>query len=200
MNTIIFDLGGVLVDWNPEYLYLKEFKGNRKEMKWFLENVCTPDWNEKQDGGRLIKAAVDERIKLYPKYEKLIKIFYDRWDEMLKGEITSTVEILKRLKKNYRLIALTNWSSETFPIALKKFDFLDLFEGIVVSGQINMRKPHKKIYNYTLKKYKLDPKKCLFIDDRKSNVNGAINCGIEGILYQSTKKLEIDLKKYEIKY
>ena len=100
MNTIIFDLGGVLVDWNPEYLYLKEFKGNKKEMKWFLENVCSPDWNEKQDGGRLIKTAVDERIKLYPKYKKLIKIFYDRWDEMLKGEITPTVEILKKLKKN----------------------------------------------------------------------------------------------------
>ena len=122
VKNIIFDLGGVLVDWNPEYVFLKEFQGDRIKMKWFFDNICTSTWNEEQDGGKLMKDATEERIKLFPQYERLIKIFYGRWEEMLKDEISGTVRILYKLKnKNYKLIALTNWSAETFPIALKKY-------------------------------------------------------------------------------
>ncbi len=199
MKTIIFDLGGVLVDWNPEYIFLKEFNGDRKKMSWFLENVCTANWNEEQDGGKLIKIATAEKIKLFPKYRKLIEMYYGRWEEMLKGEIPETVKILKKLKKNYDLIALTNWSAETFPIAIKRFDFLKLFNGIVVSGIIKMLKPNKEIYLYTLNKYDLNPEDTLFIDDRLSNVEGAINCGIKSILYESPTKLTQELKRYGIK-
>ena len=199
MKTIIFDLGGVLVDWNPEYVFLKEFNGDKKKMRWFFENVCTSDWNEEQDGGKLIKTATKERIKLFPKYKNLIEIYYGRWEEMLKGEISETVKILKKLKKNYKLIALTNWSAETFPVAIKRFDFLKLFDGIVVSGIIKMLKPNKEIYLYTLNKYSLDAEDSLFIDDRLSNVEGAINCGINGILYESPNKLIKQLKRYGIK-
>ena len=200
IETIIFDLGGVLVDWNPEYVYLNEFNGDRKKMQWFFENICTSSWNEEQDGGYLMADATEERINLFPKYKKLIKMFYGRWEEMLKGEIKGTVEILHKLKrKKYKLIALTNWSSETFPVALKKFKFLKLFDGIVVSGKVKMLKPFPEIYNYTLKKYGLIANKSIFIDDRISNVDGAIKCGINGIQFVSPKNLIIALKKYGIK-
>jgi len=200
IETIIFDLGGVLVDWNPEYVYLNEFNGDRKKMQWFFENICTSSWNEEQDGGYLMADATEERINLFPKYKKLIKMFYGRWEEMLKGEIKGTVEILHKLKrKKYKLIALTNWSSETFPVAVKKFKFLKLFDGIVVSGKVKMLKPFPEIYNYTLKKYGLIANKSIFIDDRISNVDGAIKCGIHGIQFESPKNLIIALKKYGIK-
>ena len=200
IETIIFDLGGVLVDWNPEYVYLNEFNGDRKKMQWFFDNICTSSWNEEQDGGYLMADATDERINLFPKYKKLIKMFYGRWEEMLKGEIKGTVEILHKLKrKKYKLIALTNWSSETFPVAVKKFKFLKLFDGIVVSGKVKMLKPFPEIYNYTLKKYGLIANKSIFIDDRISNVDGAIKCGIHGIQFISPKNLIIALKKYGIK-
>ena len=195
IDTIIFDLGGVLVDWNPEYVFLKEFNGNRVKMEWFFNNICTSEWNEEQDSGKLIKIATEERIKLFPEYEKLIRMFYGRWKEMLRGEIPETVEIIKKLKsQNYRLIALTNWGVETFPVALEKFKFLKLFEGIVISGEIKMLKPFKKIYQYTLNKYNLNPANCIFIDDRLSNVEGAIKCGINAIQFISSEKLITKLK------
>ena len=125
IKTIIFDLGGVLIDWNPEYVYLKEFNGDRIKMRWFFDNICTSSWNEQQDRGKLMKEATKERVKLFPKYKRLIEMFYGRWEEMLKEEISGTVKILRDLKRNnYRLIALTNWSAETFPIAIKKYKFL----------------------------------------------------------------------------
>ena len=199
IDTIIFDLGGVLVDWNPEYVFLKEFNGDKVKMEWFFKNICTSKWNEEQDKGKLIKVAIEERIKLFPEYEKLIRMFYGRWKEMLRGEVTETVEILKKLKnKNYRLIALTNWGAETFPVALERFEFLKLFEGIVVSGQIKMLKPFKEIYEYTISKYNLNPVNCIFIDDRLSNVEGAIGCGINGIQFISPKKLITELKNIGI--
>tara|TARA_B100000768_G_scaffold178936_1_gene195614 strand:- start:4711 stop:5322 length:612 start_codon:yes stop_codon:yes gene_type:complete len=199
IKTIIFDLGGVLVDWNPEYIYLKEFNGDRIKMRWFFDNICTSSWNEQQDGGKLMKEATKERVKLFPKYKRLIEMFYGRWEEMLKEEISGTVKILRDLKRNnYRLIALTNWSAETFPIAIKKYKFLKLFEGIVVSGEIKMLKPFKEIYDFTLEKYNLDPKECVFIDDRLDNIQGAVRCGINGIQFESPEKLINELKKLKV--
>lgn len=199
IKTIIFDLGGVLVDWNPEYIYLKEFNGDRIKMRWFFDNICTSSWNEQQDGGKLMKEATKERVKLFPKHKRLIEMFYGRWEEMLKEEISGTVKILRDLKRNnYRLIALTNWSAETFPIAIKKYKFLKLFEGIVVSGEIKMLKPFKEIYDFTLEKYNLDPKECVFIDDRLDNIQGAVRCGINGIQFESPEKLINELKKLKV--
>ena len=198
-QTIIFDLGGVLVDWNPEYVFLNEFKGDRKKMNWFFENICTNEWNEQQDKGELISKATEERIKLFPKYKSLIKMYYEKWEYMLKGEIIESVVILKKLKKmKFNLIALTNWSAETFPVALKRFKFLKLFSGIVVSGEIQMLKPFPEIYNHTLKKYDLNPSECIFIDDRPVNVLGAKKCGIDGIIFETPLQLIKSLKKFEI--
>ena len=129
IKNIIFDLGGVLVDWNPEYVYLDVFKGDRKKMKWFFDEVCTFDWNENQDAGYPLAQATEDRIKLFPQYEEWIRVFYGRWEEMLGGPIEGTVKLLKALVANpdYRVLALTNWSAETFPVALKKFEFLHWF-------------------------------------------------------------------------
>lgn len=172
VKNIIFDLGGVLIDWNPEYVYLKEFRGNRKKMKLFFDKICTFEWNENQDAGYPLDKATEERVALFPEYEYLIRMYYGRWEEMLGEAIIGSVNLLKRFVNHpdYRVIALTNWSSETFPIALNRFDFLHLFEGIVVSGTEKTRKPFLDIYQITLDRYQLDPKKSLFIDYNKRNI------------------------------
>ena len=204
MNTIknvIFDLGGVLVDWNPEYVYLDVFDGNRKKMQWFFDEICTFDWNENQDAGYPLAQASADRIKLFPQYEQLIRMFYDRWEEMLGGQIDGSVAILKRLvaNPNYKVVALTNWSAETFPIALKRFDFLHWFEGIVVSGTEKTRKPFLDIYQITLDRYQLNPKKTLFIDDNKRNIKAAQKLGIHTIQFQNPIQLQTAMEVIGIK-
>ena len=203
MNTyknIIFDLGGVLIDWNPEYVYLKEFNNDRKEMKWFFDNVCTFDWNENQDAGYPLKKATEERVRLFPQYENLIRIYYGRWEEMLGGPINKSVDILRRIKKKNELniFALTNWSAETFPTALKKFDFLSLFEGIIVSGEEKTRKPFEKIYQITIDRFKIDPTESVFIDDNLRNVKAAEKLNIKGMHFKNSDKLEIELRNLKI--
>ena len=142
IKTIIFDLGKVLINWDPRNLYRKVFS-DEKEMEYFLSEVCTMDWNEQQDAGRSWKDGIDLLVPQFPKYEMEINAYFDRWEEMLGGEISGTVEILKQLKasRKFRIYGLTNWSAETFPIALKQFDFLKLFEGILVSGNEGIKKP-----------------------------------------------------------
>jgi len=195
IDTIIFDLGGVLIDWNPEYLYTKIFKNDPKKMDWFLSTVCTPEWNMEQDAGRTLQKGTELLIKDFPDYKKEISAFYDRWEEMLNGKITDTVLILNKLKNLHKvkLYALTNWSIETFPIALKRYDFLKQFEGIVISGEEKTRKPQPKIYKIALDRYKLSPEKCLFIDDSLDNVNGAKKLKINALHFTNPLQLRLDL-------
>lgn len=197
IETIVFDLGGVLVDWDPKYLYNKVFDGDQKKVNWFLSEVCSNDWNVEQDAGRSFEEATHLLIREYPDHEAQIKAFYDRWEEMLGGEIPGTVSLLEKLKKEnrQRLFALTNWSAETFPIALERFDFLQLFEGIVVSGAEKTRKPFKQIYDILLTRYDIDPGQSLFIDDNQENVEAAVKIGMCGIHFQSPDQLKIELQK-----
>ena len=185
VKNIIFDLGGVLIDWNPEYVYLDVFKSNRKKMEKFFDEVCTFDWNENQDAGYPIANATEDRIALFPEQADLIKMYYGRWEEMLRGSISGTVSILKKIVSNneYRVFALTNWSAETFPIALKRFDFLHWFEGIVVSGTEKTRKPFPEIYETTLERYDLKACESIFIDDNERNVAAANQLGIQTIKF-----------------
>ena len=196
INNIIFDLGGVLIDWNPDYVFLEEFQGNKEKMQEFYNKVCTFDWNENQDAGYPLKKATEDRIKLFPEYENLIQMYYGRWEEMLGGAIEDSVSILKKIVKNtnYKVIALTNWSAETFPIALKRYDFLHWFEGIVVSGTEKTRKPFKKIYYLTLERYNLKAANSLFIDDNERNIFAAKEIGINTIKFNNPSQLENDLK------
>lgn len=200
INTIIFDLGGVLIDWNPEYVYLDVFQNDRKKMKWFFDHICTHDWNENQDAGYPMAKATEERIALFPEYEDLIRMFYGRWEEMLGNAISETVEILDNLIRlnKYKIVALTNWSHETFPIALERFDFLHWFEGIVVSGAEQTRKPFADIYNITLKRFNINAENSVFIDDNLRNVNAARALGIHGIHFKDAFHLKDQLKDFKI--
>lgn len=200
INTIVFDLGGVLVDWNPEYVYREVFNGDQEKVDWFLNQICTSDWNAQQDAGRTLREATEILVNKHPEYEEWIRIYYDRWEDMLGGVIQETEEILNHLKKNngYRLIALTNWSAETFPIALERFAFLQQFEGIIVSGTEKTRKPFSKIYEILLDRYQLTPENCVFIDDNLENVKAAEKLKINGIQFKSAQQLKKELTNYNI--
>ena len=199
IKNIIFDLGGVLIDWNPHYMYRKIIKDDA-ERNWFIDNICTLDWNEKQDGGRTIKEAVDELISIYPEHKENIIVYYDRWEEMLNGPIEGTVEIFKRIKekKDLKTYALTNWSAETFPRALQLFNFLHWFDGRVVSGEEKTRKPHKEIYDIILNRFNLLPAETIFIDDNLRNIKAAEEQGIKSIHFTSPESLNIELIKLNI--
>ena len=200
INTIIFDLGGVLTDWNPEYVYLDVFNGDREKMKWFFDHICTHDWNENQDAGYPLAKATEERVAMFPEHEEWIRMFYGRWVEMLGEAIFDTVEILDKLisKKQYKIVALTNWSHETFPIALDRFEFLHWFEGIVVSGEEKTRKPFKEIYEITLNRFNIKAEQSIFIDDNSRNIEAAKALGINGIHFKSSKLLIDQLKEFNI--
>lgn len=196
INTIIFDLGGVLIDWNPEYVFLDVFKGNRKKMQWFFDNICTSDWNENQDAGYPMAKATEDRVALFPEYEKEIRMFYGRWEDMLGNAIAGTVAILKHLinTNDYKVVALTNWSAETFPIALERFEFLQWFEGIIVSGEEKTRKPFDEIYILTLERFNINAENAIFIDDNLRNIEAAKNLGINSIQFKSPDQLIKELK------
>lgn len=198
-KTIIFDLGGVLIDWNPDYVYKAFFKDEEK-LAWFYREICTMDWNENQDAGYPLEKATEERVALFPAYEEWIRMYYGRWEEMLGDAIEGTVSLLRQCIANpkLRVVALTNWSAETFPVALKKFDFLHWFEGIVVSGEEKTRKPFPEIYKTTLSRFNLDPEECLFIDDNLRNVKAAELLNIPSIQFKSPEQLEKELKKRSI--
>ena len=201
IDTIIFDLGGVLIDWNPEYVYLDVFDNDREKMQWFFDNICTPDWNENQDAGYPLQKATEERVALFPEHEERIRMFYGRWEEMLGQAIDGTVTILKSLidNPNYKVVALTNWSHETFPIALERFEFLHWFEGIIVSGDEKTRKPFPEIYELTLNRFNIKAENSVFIDDNLRNIKAAEALGIYGIHFESPNALINQLKKVSIK-
>ena len=166
IKNIIFDLGGVLIDWNPKYVFLDVFKGNEKKMNWFFKTICTEEWNLKQDAGYPLEKATNDLIKTYPNYKSYIKMYYGRWEEMLGGEINKSVWILNKLIPQFEVFALTNWSAETFPVALKKFNFLRSFKDIIVSGKEKLIKPDPEIFNLAIKRFKIKPNETIFIDEK----------------------------------
>lgn len=196
--TIVFDLGGVLIDWNPRYLYSKIFQ-DPQAMEDFLENVCDPQWNAQQDAGRPLDEATHILLEKHPRFKEEISAYYGRWQEMLNGSIPGTVTILKELhRKQFRLLALTNWSHETFPVARELFDFLGLFEGIVVSGTEKLKKPDPRIYQVLFQRYQLTPSQCMFIDDSLPNIEAANSLGMRAIHFQSPESLKARLQEMGI--
>ena len=199
LNTVIFDLGGVLIDWNPDYVY-KTIFSNPEELKWFYENICTADWNEEQDAGRSLQAATEELITQFPEHEANIRVYYDRWEEMLGGPIVGTVDVLKELKEaaSTRLYALTNWSAETFPVALGRYDFLHWFDGRLVSGEEKTRKPFADIYEKLITRFDINPEESIYIDDNVRNLHPAKDLGMHTIHFQSPDQLRIELIKLNV--
>lgn len=194
INTIIFDLGAVLIEWNQRHLYRKIFK-TEEEMEWFLANVCTSEWNEEQDAGRPFKEAVEIQTALFPKYGAEIEAFWKRWPEMMTGSIEGTVQIFDKLKKTnrYKIYALTNWSAETFPMALERFEFFKWFDGLVVSGEEKTRKPFPEFYHCLFNRYQVNPAEALFIDDSLRNIEAGKKLRLNTIHFQSSEQLQKEL-------
>jgi 2-haloacid dehalogenase len=193
-NTIIFDLGGVLIDWNPRYLYRKIFN-TEEEITWFLENICTAEWNDEQDAGRSFEDATEELVAKFPDHEEAIRAWYGRWEETINGRIHETVELLREIKesKKHKLYALTNWSAETFPWALENFEFLHWFDGIVVSGIEKSRKPFPEFYQILFDRYQINPAQAIFIDDNFKNVEAALKVGLPTIHFKSAQQAREEL-------
>ena len=197
IDAIIFDLGGVLIDWNPAYVFDDMFGEDAEKKKYFFDNICTSEWNEEQDAGRSLKEATEMLVARHPDWKDYIEAYYGRWQDMLGGPIQATVDVFRELKESgrYKLYALTNWSSETFPIALALYEFLHWFDGRVVSGDEKMRKPFPEFYQLILDRYQLVPEETLFIDDNVRNVKAAEALGIKAIAFTSAGQLKKDLEK-----
>jgi 2-haloacid dehalogenase len=202
IDTIIFDLGGVLIDWNPEKVYLEEFKGDTEKMKWFLNHVCTSEWNVEQDAGRTIEEGERLKIAEFPEYEKQIRKYYGRWEEMCVGTFEGTLAIFEAIKKSkkYHYYALTNFSNETWPAANRLYPFIQTFEGIVMSGDEKTIKPFDPIYQLIINRYNINPSAAVFIDDKLENIVGARKNGMHGIHFQNPKQLAEELKKLGVTY
>lgn len=194
----VFDVGGVLVDWNPRHLYRKIFS-SEKEMERFLAEVCPPAWNLTLDAGRPFKEACEEKAKEFPQYAAQIDAYRTRWQEMISGPVTGTAEIVQELKqKGYTLYALSNFSAETFPPTKKRFDVFNLFDGIVLSGEEKINKPDPEIYRRLLTRYGLKAEDCLFIDDNKENIMAAQQLGFQTVLFTTANELRGELTRRRI--
>ena len=200
INTIIFDLGNVLVNWSPLHVFDENYFASLGKRDYFFQHICTMDWNEKQDEGRSIVEATKELIEQYPDWEQPIRDYYGRWTEMLQGPIYETVEIFRQLKESnkYKIYALTNWPTVLFDIALVRYNFLHWFDGRVVSGEEKTRKPFPEFYHRLLNRYNVDPSEALFIDDSLRNVKAAEGLGITSIHFQSPTQLKDELSKLNL--
>ena len=194
MQAIIFDLGGVLIDWDPRYLYRPIFGEDVAAMEDFLARVCPPDWNRQMDAGVPFADAVAQRQREFPEHADLIALWQDGWPQMLRAAFPDTVAILAELRqRGHRLVALTNWSAETFPIARERFEFLGWFEDIVVSGVERLAKPDPRIFRLTLERNGLEPAGTVFIDDLPSNIRAAAALGLDAVHFQGARDLRADL-------
>lgn len=190
---MVFDLGGVLIDWDPRYLY-RRLLASEEEVERFLGTVCTPEWNRAQDAGRSWAEAVDTLAARHPDQAGLIAAYRDRWPEMIAGPFEETVRVLADLRAaGVALYALTNWSAETFPVAQRRFDFLRWFEGTVVSGQEQLVKPDPRLYRLLAQRHGLDLRHSVFIDDTPANVVAARELGMLGLDFVDAERLRADL-------
>jgi len=193
-SIAVFDLGGVLIDWNPRYLYRKLFAGDDTAMEHFLATVCTPSWNAQQDAGRPFAEACASLKLSHPAHADLIDAWIQRQEEMVPGPILGTVDILAELRaRQVPLYALSNWSAETFPISLKRFDFLQWFQGIVLSGEVRLLKPDPRIFQLFFEIHAIDPSHAVYIDDLERNVEAATALGMHGIVFTDPPALRSEL-------
>ena len=184
-NAVVFDLGGVLIDWNPRYLYRQLFDGDDAAMERFLAEVTTPEWNLQQDAGRTWDEAVEALTRQHPEHAELIAAYRDRWTETLGEAIGPTVAVLDELRQTgVRLFALSNWSAETFPVARPRYPFLEWFEGIVISGEVGITKPDERVYRHLLDRFGLDAASTVFIDDSAANVRAAQEVGMIALRFE----------------
>jgi 2-haloacid dehalogenase len=195
MKTIIFDLGGVLIDWNPHALYAPYFNSSA-EIDQFLQEIGFAAWNAQQDAGRPFAEGVALLSAEFPHRATLIQAYHLEWENAIPGPIDGTVQILRQLKENgHSLCALTNFSTETFPIMRRRYDFLTWFEYILVSGEVGLIKPNPAIYALLLQKINQPAHNCLFIDDSAVNIAAAHQLGFDTLQFQSPALLKTELQQ-----
>ena len=199
IKNIVFDFGGVLIDWNPVYLYSKVFEDQSK-MEYFLNHVCTYHWNVLQDAGRPVALATAEKQQEFPEYKDEIAMYYGRWAEMLGGEISENSRLVKPLSKKYNTYGLTNWSAETIPVAVERYEFFNYLKGMVVSGDEKIVKPDPKLYRILLDRFHINPEETLFIDDNAHNIDAAKLLGFRTIHLVPGMSLEEELKEMGVSF
>jgi 2-haloacid dehalogenase len=193
-NVVIFDLGGVLIDWDPRHLYRKLFAGDMQKMEDFLAAICTQEWNQCHDRGCSFAENARMLRARYPEHAAFIDAYGTRFDEMMAGPIAGSVEILTELHaQGTPLYALSNFSAETYPLAFKRFDFLRLFRDVVVSGEVGAIKPEPRIYEILISRNGIDPHSTVFIDDVAANIEAARRFGIHGIHFAGSDGLRVEL-------
>jgi len=195
ITTVIFDLGAVLIEWDPRHLYRGLFD-DEQAMEHFLETVCTAEWNAEQDRGRSLAEATTQLTAEYPHHADLIEAYYGRWEEMLGEPIAGTVEIAHELAaRGVRLLALSNWSAETFPIVRPRLAFLDVFDGVLLSGAEGLIKPDPAIYLLLAERYEVDIAQAVFVDDSARNVETASALGFDSVRFESPAQLRAELAR-----
>jgi 2-haloacid dehalogenase len=196
VTAVVFDLGGVLIDWDPRHMYRKIFGPDEAAMERFLAEVCTQDWNARQDGGRSFADGAAELLAAFPERAELITAYRARWIEMLGGAFEGTVEILLELRRaGLRTYALSNWSAETFPLARPLFPFLDGMDGILLSGEVKLSKPDPAIFRLFLERFGLAPEATVYIDDHRPNIETATALGLKALLFTDADQLRTDLRR-----
>jgi 2-haloacid dehalogenase len=192
----VFDLGGVLIDWNPRHLYRKLFE-HEADMEYFLANVCTPEWNQQLDAGRSFAEACAALKLEHPSDAEMIDAWFERFDEMIAGPITGTVDILSELReREVPIYALSNWSAETFPFARRRFEFLQWFRAILLSAEVHLLKPDPRIFVRFCETFALSPEQMVYIDDAEHNVEAARRIGMQGIRFSDPASLRQELVQF----
>ena len=195
IRNIIFDFGGVLVDWNPHYLFDPWF-GDDAKADWFLTEICPYSWNAQVDSGRTTAEITEERVALFPEWEKEIRMYYDRWINMVGDAIPGMEAFVCELKaRGFGVYGLTNWSKELFPLVRDRFPVFKLMDGMVVSGEERIIKPDPELYRILLDRYGLKGEECVFIDDNPVNAAGGESLGIRGIVFQDKEQLRAELDR-----
>ncbi len=189
-TAVVFDLGGVLIDWHPRYLYRKLFNGDDAAMESFFSEVCTLEWHEQHDLGAHFADTAPALIEKHPDKADLIRAWGERFEEMFGGLLEGSVQIVEELRaRQLPLYLLSNWPIDDFPKAERRYPFLDWFDGKVVSGFEKVAKPDPRIYQTLIARYAIDPQKAVFIDDKGANVKTAQTLGFTGIQFTSPQDL-----------
>jgi 2-haloacid dehalogenase len=199
IQAIIFDFGNVLLEWNPRYVYQRFFPNDPEAMERFFREVNFADWNLQQDKGRPFAEGVAILSEKFPHYTQLIQAYHENWKDSIGAVYDGTIEILKQLKQaGYPLYGLSNWSAETFPVAREKYDFFDLFDDFVLSGEVGHVKPDPEIFRIMLEKIGKPAEECLFIDDSLTNVDQAQKMGFATIHFHSPVQLAAALRELRL--
>ena len=192
-SAAVFDLGGVLIDWNPRHLYRKLFQ-HEADMEYFLANICTTEWNLQQDAGRTFSEACAALKLEHSSKGEMIDAWFERFDEMMAGPIVDTVDILAELReRQVPIYALSNWSAETFPFAQRRFEFLQWFRAVFLSAEVRLVKPDPRIFQYFCERFGLIPEQIIYIDDLQHNVEAASRIGMQAIRFSDPASLREEL-------